>query len=252
MDVAGGCRARGLARVDIHGALRDHSLVRRTLTAVGITLAMLAAIAVVAWFVWVPHYRPPLEQGEFYGIDVSHHQGEIDWSAVAADDITFAFIKATEGGDWVDPRFHENWAGARDSGLSVGAYHFFRTCTDAELQAENILATIPDVPSLEIAIDVEGGGLCGEGVTDTDIRRKLEALIELVEAERGPVIFYVLEGFDEFDDIFDQRERWQRGLGFRPAEDDWYIWQQSNQASINGIDGPVDLNVGRIGLIFEF
>ncbi len=206
-------------------------------------VALLIAVA-LAWLVLIPNYRPGLRSGEVYGIDVSHHQGEIDWAAVAADDISFAYIKATEGGDWVDTRFEQNWSEARAVGLNVGAYHFFRTCTDGALQAENLLRVVPDVPSLPIAIDVEGHGRCGEGVTDADIRRELETLVDVVEAERGPVVFYVLEGFDAFEDVFADRERWQRSIGLRPSNDDWYVWQQSFTAAVDGIDGPVDLNIG--------
>ena len=187
--------------------------------------------------------RPGLDDAQVYGIDVSHHQGPIDWEAVADDDIEFAIIKATEGGDWVDTRFAENWEGASDAGIEVGAYHFFRTCTDGALQAQNVLNTVPADSTLPIAIDVEGGGRCGEGVTNEDIRRELVELVEIVEAERGPVIFYVLEGFDEFEDVFAGRERWVRSLGFAPSESEWFVWQQSNRAAIDGIEGSVDLNV---------
>lgn len=53
-----------------------------------------------------------------YGIDVSAHQDTVDWEAVAGDKIEFAYIKATEGGDFVDDRFRENWVGAASAGWS--------------------------------------------------------------------------------------------------------------------------------------
>ena len=71
--------------------------------------ALLAIPAAVWWFWWVPSWRPPLRDGERYGIDVSAHQGEVDWEAVASDGIGFAYLKATEGGDFVDRRFADNW-----------------------------------------------------------------------------------------------------------------------------------------------
>jgi lysozyme len=61
------------------------------------------------WYGWLPRYRPDLREGESYGVDVSSHQGTIDWDRVAADDIEFAYVKATEGGDLVDARFDRNW-----------------------------------------------------------------------------------------------------------------------------------------------
>ena len=84
------------------------------------------------WFVWVPAWRPPLQTGERYGIDVSAHQGSIDWASVAGDGIEFAYIKASEGGDFSDSRFRENWEAAADAGMDPGAYHFFPLCTPGE------------------------------------------------------------------------------------------------------------------------
>src|SRR5512133_181864 len=79
-----------------------------------------------------------------WGVDVSHHQGPIDWPRVASEPhLAFAFIKATEGGDWTDPRFAANWRGARAAGLLVGAYHYFTFCRPPLDQARHFLATAP-------------------------------------------------------------------------------------------------------------
>ena len=67
------------------------------------------------------------------------HQGPIDWQRVAGDGIGFVYMKATEGGDWVDATFAPNWAGARAAGLKVGAYHFFTLCRAGADQAANFL-----------------------------------------------------------------------------------------------------------------
>ena len=63
------------------------------------------------------------------GIDVSHHNGVIDWPDVAGLGVSFAFAKATEGGDpsqssYTDPTFRTNWKAMQDAGLIRGAYHF--------------------------------------------------------------------------------------------------------------------------------
>ena len=207
----------------------------------------LAGFMMLGWFVLLPQYRPDLREGERLGIDVSHHQGEIDWEAVAGDGIDSVYLKATEGGDWVDSRFAENRAGALAAGLEVGAYHFFRTCTDGALQAENFLSTVPaSGAALPLVIDVEGTGVCAEPISNAKVHEELLELVNLVEAERGPVIFYVLDGFEYLDDVFEERERWQRSLLRRPADDGWLVWQVSNQAYVDGIDGRVDLNVLRV------
>jgi lysozyme len=91
------------------------------------------------------------------GIDVSHHQGPINWDEVAGDDVRFAWIKATEGGDWEDPRFDENWAGAGAAGVPRGAYHFFTLCRPAAEQAAWFLSVAP-AGELPTAVDLEYGG----------------------------------------------------------------------------------------------
>ena len=56
------------------------------------------------------------------GVDVSHYQGDIDWSVFERQGIEFAYIKATEGSGMVDDRFWENWDKAREAGIKAGAY----------------------------------------------------------------------------------------------------------------------------------
>ena len=60
------------------------------------------------------------------GIDVSRHQGRIEWQKVPIRDISFVYIKATEGATYTDPYFHYNIKGAAEAGFKVGAYHYFR------------------------------------------------------------------------------------------------------------------------------
>ena len=77
---------------------------------------------------------------EIHGIDISHHQGDIDWGVLQtmqanAFPLKFAFIKATEGGDLADPKFPFNFAEARRHGYIRGAYHFFNPSTPASRQA---------------------------------------------------------------------------------------------------------------------
>ena len=87
-----------------------HAEVVRARVVVG-SLAVVAVVAAIAWFVAVPRWRPALGRGERLGIDVSNHQGEIDWARVAADGIDFAYLKSSEGRDFVDRRFMRNWDG---------------------------------------------------------------------------------------------------------------------------------------------
>ena len=76
------------------------------------------------------------------GVDVSHHQGRIDWPKVAGSGVRFAYVKATEGGDFIDESFGQNWEQAKAVG---GAYHFYRQCKGGREQAENFLQILPPV-----------------------------------------------------------------------------------------------------------
>lgn len=69
--------------------------------------------------IWADRY-------EVQGVDVSHYQGEVNWSKIQQAGISFAFIKATEGSRSVDERFLENWQDAAETDLCIGAYHFFQ------------------------------------------------------------------------------------------------------------------------------
>ena len=66
-----------------------------------------------------------------HGTDVSKYQEKVDWQQVRNGGISFVFIKATEGGDRVDDRFNEHWAGSRAAGIPRSAYHFYYFCRSA-------------------------------------------------------------------------------------------------------------------------
>ncbi|MDH6341589.1 GH25 family lysozyme M1 (1,4-beta-N-acetylmuramidase) [Parabacteroides sp. PFB2-12] len=79
----------------------------------------------------------------YQGIDVSHHQGEINWEQVGADkNIQFVYIKATEGTSFKDPKYRYNTKQAQKQGIKTGAYHYFRTILTPPKQAEHFINTI--------------------------------------------------------------------------------------------------------------
>ena len=209
----------------------------------------LALAAAIVWWAWLPRYRPELGQGESYGVDVSNHQGEIDWVAVAADDIESAYLKATEGGDFVDPWFERNWVGARSAGLDVGAYHYFTLCRSGSEQAEIFLATVPvHEANLPAALDLEFAGNCSERPTRKWVHDEVTRFLEIVEqATGGDVLLYVGSEFDETYGVTETfgEPLWQRRILRRPDGDRWVVWQLSFFSDVDGIDGGVDLDVRR-------
>src|SRR5699024_636340 len=104
-----------------------------------------------------------LAADEVMGIDVSSHQRDIDWQQVAADGYSFAYLKATEGSNFTDDRFQENWDVAKAAGITPGAYHYFTLCSPGADQAADFLAAVPpDDTALPPALDLEFVGACDE------------------------------------------------------------------------------------------
>jgi len=209
---------------------------------------VLALAAALAWFVWLPHYRPSLHAGEQYGIDVSEHQGTIDWPKVAHDHIGFAYIKATEGRDFTDSRFVANWTNAAAAGVDRGAYHFFTLCSPGADQARHFLDVVRDQEgALTPAVDLELKGNCSSRPGPSALYAELNSFLDVVEtATHRQVVLYV---GDEFEDRYPvrsgyRRPLWVRHLLRRPGGD-WTIWQVHGNADVDGIDGHVDLDVRR-------
>jgi lysozyme len=217
---------------------------------VAAVVVMVVALGVAyGWFIWLPSYRPSLKAGEQIGIDVSHHQGQIDWTKVAKDRITFAYVKATEGGDSVDTEFTRNWANGRAAGLKVGAYHFFTLCRSGADQAANVIRNVPvDVTALPIAVDLELAGNCRRRPTGADLRKELDDFLATVETHYGvKAVLYVGPEFEAKYPVKASADRplWYVSFVRRPSRDDWTIWQLHGFASVDGIKGSVDLDVAR-------
>lgn len=203
---------------------------------------LLAGLGLKLWPRQAPRY---LE-----GVDVSHHQGAIDWAALAGDGVRFAYIKASEGGDHVDPRFAENWRAAGAAGLYRGAYHYFTRCRSGAAQAAHFLATVP--PSREAlppALDLEHKGPCQAGPTLPDVAAEAQVFLDLVEAGYGkrPILYTTRAYHDAHLAGLAGERFWLRALSGRPdfREDAWVVWQHSSRGRRRGVAGPVDLNYFR-------
>jgi lysozyme len=220
---------------------------RKGMAAVVSTVAVVGIVGTVFWFVWLPGYRPGLEPGERLGIDVSAHQGAIDWQRVARDGIDFAYIKATEGSDEVDGRFRVNWNGAKAAGLELGAYHFFTLCRSGADQAANFLNSLPEgAEALAPAIDLEFDGNCSRRPDGATLRRELTTFVRTVESSvRRQVVLYLGDDVDELYHVTAQLDRpiWTRNLLRRPGTAGWRLWQATDRGRVDGIDANVDIDV---------
>ena len=184
------------------------------------------------------------------GIDVSHHQGRIDWNTVAEAGIAFVYIKATEGTDWIDPRGASNWGSAKDAGLQVGAYHYYLLCKPGGQQADHFIDHVPlDAGALPPVIDLEHAQNCGLDQPAEEVRAEISVMISKLRRHYGkdPVL-YTTHSFyrDWLENAFPANPIWIRDIQAYPILPDgrhWTIWQYSHRGRVPGIDGEVDLNV---------
>lgn len=184
------------------------------------------------------------------GIDASHHKGPIDWRQVADAGITFAYLKATEGTRFTDPRFAEHRRQATRQGIAVSGYHYFQLCSGGAEQAAHFLRALGDdvrTNLLAPALDLELAGSCADPPPADALLAEVREFLAAVQRRTGrPALVYLYPEFEErygFADDLAEHPQWVRRLGDRPPRRDWTVWQYDDAGSVPGIDGGVDRNL---------
>ena len=194
------------------------------------------------------------------GVDVSEYQGEIDWPVLAAQNVRFAYIRATEGSGYADPRFAANWAGAAEAGVPAGAYHFFSFDSPAETQAENFIAVVPiSQGALPPAIDLElYGAYKRHPKQRDDVVKEVRALSDALEAHYGrkPLLYVTRRSYMLYVRGAEQENPlWVRDVYLPPLwAENWLVWQYADRGELAGYSGPeryIDLNVAQDDGIFR-
>ena len=186
------------------------------------------------------------------GIDVSRWQGEIDWDKVKYAGTRFAFIKATEGGDHLDPSFKRNWAEAKKAGVPRGAYHFVWWCRSAKDQARWLRRHIPrDADALPPVLDVEwqNGSQCTRKISREQALAKIHELVQALHQHTGkkPIIYTDINFHEDvLEGELNDHPYWLRStaapLKHRYKRDKWEFWQFTTTGRVPGITGDVDRN----------
>lgn len=185
------------------------------------------------------------------GIDISHHQGVIDWQVVAQSGmVKFAYIKASEGASHQDTKHKYNTEQARAAGIAVGSYHYFLPEVPIEQQYNNFMQMV-DITTQDLipVIDVEERAL----KPSKQICDSLKKFTALIEAQWGvrPIIYTHQRYYNTMlQQSFDNQILWIARYGiykYKPhptLEDNRQccVWQYSNRGRIEGIEGDVDLN----------
>lgn len=182
------------------------------------------------------------------GIDVSHHQGKIDWKEVAKDkNIKFVYIKASQGTSIKDKRYEENIKAARRQGIRCGSYHYLSSATSIRAQFRHFQKVIRGHrQDLIPMIDVEREGV--RKWSREQVQDSVALFAKLIQKKYGkkPLIysqvhFYNTHLSPRFNKYFLFLGRYSsvrpsiKGVG-------WHnIWQFSDRGKIRGIRGYVDL-----------
>lgn len=185
-----------------------------------------------------------------HGIDVSHHQGDIQWNKVKATDkqeypIRFVFMKATEGGDHKDHRFADNFRQAREVGLVRGAYHFYNPNTDPIRQADFFISQVKlEKGDLAPVLDIER-----KPRNKAQLQTDLVKFLNRLEQHYGvkPIIYtsykYKLSYLSTPE--LSAYPLWiaHYYVDTLRYEGPWQFWQHTDYGTVPGIEENVDLNV---------
>ena len=189
-----------------------------------------------------------------HGVDLSRFQTQVDWTTARANGVNFAFIKATEGGDMLDPMFESHWHAAGRAEVKRGAYHFFYHCRPAAEQARWFIRHVPKVPgALPPVLDMEWtptSPTCTIRRDGATIRDEARIFMEIVARHYGqrPIIYTTVDFYEDTELWrLGGAEFWLRSVAGHPGEvyggKDWSFWQYTSTGVVPGIAGKVDINV---------
>ena len=182
-------------------------------------------------------------------VDVSHHNGKIDWEILAErDNMQFVFIKATEGSTIVDSEYHGNLSGAREAGLKVGAYHFLTTSSSADKQFKNFKCVVmkADIDLIPV-LDAEGFTK-KHPMTKDEYMKHVRVWVDLCKEHYGkaPILYCSVghyQGFfkGRFDDCMFWAGDVNASRSYVSAES-WVIWQKTIR-KCHGCSSRLDINI---------
>jgi lysozyme len=184
------------------------------------------------------------------GVDVSYYQGNVSWSQVKGSGRQFAFVRISDGLNYPDSKFAQNWPALKAAGLVRGSYQFFRPSQDADQQAQMVLDELAAAGGLQPGdlppvLDLESADKLASSV----VVAKAKAWLAKVEAAIGvkPIVYTAAFMSDVIGTSFAGYTLWvanyQTTCPTMPSGwTDWQFWQSSDSGSVPGISGNVDVN----------
>ena len=188
-----------------------------------------------------------------HGTDVARFQGAVDWPRAKRGGMEFAWIKATEGGDRVDPMFKQNYREAAAAGVTRGAYHFYYFCRPAIEQAQWFIRNVPRTKgALPPVLDMEWNPFsptCTFRPDPAVVRSEARIFLEALTAHYGtrPVIYSTVDFYDRNGmNQLKGYEFWLRSVAGHPSKvypgEPFKFWQYSGSGLAPGFYTEVDLN----------
>lgn len=180
-----------------------------------------------------------------HGIDISHYQNDVFWQAIGDHtNMAYVYLKATEGGDNIDPRYEHNIELAHSYGIKVGSYHYFRPTVSLESQLKNFKTQcLPAEQDLIPMIDVETTG----NLTNRAFCDSLTRFLTLMEDtyHQKPLVYTYRNFYNTH--LVGRLDNYQLMVAMYADEQpvladgrDYTLWQYTCKGRIQGISGAVD------------
>lgn len=190
---------------------------------------------------------PPSSATTYDGIDVSEWQGEINWGEVAKAGIKVAYIRASEGNNYIDPYAISNFNGAKANGIKTGFYHYLtaRTVEEAREEAEFFVSNIKGLEvDCKLAMDFEYFG----DLSINQINEISRAFLEEVKNLSGKEVIIYSDAYNALRtfsaELAEEYPIWVADYGVQePGNGNWNTWegfQYTDEGLIAGINGYVD------------
>lgn len=211
----------------------------------------------------------PRTSSNLKGIDISHWDGTIDFSAVKRDGIDFVYIKSTGGDDFVDPMFLTNVQSAKNAGIAIGAYHYAKPTApfnpgepyrQAQFFIETMSRHMPDFGDLMPVLDLEEPASQGILSPDELVSWAWVFVDHVKEQTNRQVMLYTGTWFVQQNNDFGYKlsdlplwiAEYEKYGSTQPTDcggwNHWLLWQYSEDGTVEGVPGNVDLNVGSVSL----
>ena len=194
------------------------------------------------------------------GIDLSHYQGdEVDYLNKKSDQLSFVICKATEGLEYIDPDFKNNWDMIKNKGFTRGAYHFYHCADSPEKQAQFFLTVIGNITKADfpLIVDFEENSI-DKSCKKSDIQKNLLIFLQLLKKETGrqPIIYTDLNTGNAYlnDETLSSYPLWIANYNGEASPTQpsvwknkrWTLWQKTSSYKLGDNVNDLDIYNGNL------